>query len=676
MKNRLKKYLLLVFIFIMACSVHSIAFAQDSEISDTIDISFAKVKCEEKVLYDGSKKCPDVEVSLNEIVLVSGVDFVVHYENNKNPGEAAVIIEGIGRYYGTVEVSFEIVKRLDKPVLTISNDEATGKPKITWKKVINADKYEVYRAASGKDTYVLIGTTSSLSYTDKTAKASELCYYKVKAVDADFNQASSKLSGFGYSRCDLARPSLSVGNDADSGKPKASWSKVSGADKYYVYRATSKNGTYTKIKTTTETSYTDKDAKKSKSYYYKVRAIDSDISSANSAYSKIVNRVCDLPRTTAKATVVSSTGKPRITWDSVIGADKYYVYRATSKNGTYTRILTTTGTVMTNISAKAGERYYYKIVAVDADVPSANSAFSKVVSRTCDIAKPQVKIVDNLQTGKPKLKWTKLEGADKYEIYRSTSKNGTYSKTYTTSKTTYINTAAKTGYTYYYKIKAINIDNSEANSTYSNVVSTYVIDPNKKMVALTFDDGPGPYTEDIIDCLKKNRAHATFFVLGERIGYYPGVIEKAYKNGNEIGNHSYSHPILTSLSSSNIKSQMSRTDSKIKEEIGVKAALMRPPGGGVNSTVRNNVGKPIIYWSIDTEDWKTGSKTATVNAVMNNVRDGDIVLMHDIHSPTRDAALELIPKLKNKGYQIVTVSEMAKYKGYKLENGTVYYYFR
>jgi peptidoglycan/xylan/chitin deacetylase (PgdA/CDA1 family) len=92
--------------------------------------------------------------------------------------------------------------------------------------------------------------------------------------------------------------------------------------------------------------------------------------------------------------------------------------------------------------------------------------------------------------------------------------------------------------------------------------------------------------------------------------------------------------------------------------------------------VKSAVGKPLIYWSIDTLDWKTRSKTATINSVMNNVRDGSIVLMHDIHYPTKEAALELIPKLKKKGYQIVTVSDLAKYRGYTMKAGTVYYSFQ
>ena len=152
-------------------------------------------------------------------------------------------------------------------------------------------------------------------------------------------------------------------------------------------------------------------------------------------------------------------------------------------------------------------------------------------------------------------------------------------------------------------------------------------------------------------------------------------MESAYKNGNEIGNHTYSHPMLTSLSTNGVKNQITKTDKAVKNVTGESPSVMRPPGGDFNSRVRSAVGKPLIYWSIDTLDWKTQNKKSTINSVMNNVKDGSIVLMHDIHYPTKKAAMELIPKLKKKGYQLVTISDLAKYRGYNIKNGTVYYSF-
>ena len=196
------------------------------------------------------------------------------------------------------------------------------------------------------------------------------------------------------------------------------------------------------------------------------------------------------------------------------------------------------------------------------------------------------------------------------------------------------------------------------------------------MVALTFDDGPGPYTDEIVDCLKENGARATFFVVGNRVNTYADELKYAYDNGNEIANHTYSHPTLTRLSVSSIKSEVSKTDAAIKKITGEGTALIRAPGGATNSTVRNAIDKPFIYWSIDTLDWKHRNSATTVSTVMNQVSDGAIVLMHDIHSPTKTAALELIPRLKAAGYQLVTVSELAMHRGYKLQSGTTYYSFK
>lgn len=231
------------------------------------------------------------------------------------------------------------------------------------------------------------------------------------------------------------------------------------------------------------------------------------------------------------------------------------------------------------------------------------------------------------------------------------------------------------GQKYYFTVKAIHKADADGNSKMSKRDSVWTINPDKKMIALTFDDGPGPYTQDIVDQLDKYNSSAPFFVVGNRVASYNSALKSAYVHGNEIGNHTWSHPILTYMSYSEIQSQIKWTDNAVKDVIGVKTKIMRPPGGAYNATVKSAVGKPIIYWSVDTLDWKTRSKAATINSVMNNASDGEIVLMHDIHYPTMEAALELISKLKNKGYQLVTVSELAKYRNGGMSKGNVYFEF-
>ncbi|MGN1097344.1 MAG: polysaccharide deacetylase family protein [Clostridia bacterium] len=198
------------------------------------------------------------------------------------------------------------------------------------------------------------------------------------------------------------------------------------------------------------------------------------------------------------------------------------------------------------------------------------------------------------------------------------------------------------------------------------------IDPNKPMVALTFDDGPGPYTDRILDCLEKYGAKATFFVVGNRLSKYPSVLKRQAELGMEIGCHTWSHTQLTTLGAGGIANQINSTNNKVLEIAGVYPSTLRPPYGSYNSTVKSAANAPLIMWSIDTLDWKTRSADSTYNAVMNNVKDGDIILMHDIHSATADAVERIVPALIERGYQLVTVSQMGQYKKGGLQNGVVY----
>ena len=351
------------------------------------------------------------------------------------------------------------------PVVTVSNDPATGKITLTWKAVSGAEKYEIYRATSEKGTYSRRTSTTNTTYTDKNATAGQKYYYYVKAISSQGSTAKSKIV---TRTCDLARPVVTLSNVASSGKIKVSWKKIDGAAKYEVWRATSKTGTYQLMKTTTGTSYTNTSATAGKTYYYKVNAI-AEKSAANSAYSEVKSRTCDLRRPEVTLSNVASSGKIKVSWKKIDGATKYEVYRATSSDGTYKLLKTVTGTSLTNTSASAEKTYYYKVRAI-AEKSAANSAYSEVKSRTCDLARSNPKIQITDFTGYPMLHWDRVQGAQKYKIYCATSKNGTYSLLTTTTSVIYNHTSAEVGTTYYYKIKAI-AKNSAANSAYSAVLS-------------------------------------------------------------------------------------------------------------------------------------------------------------------------------------------------------------
>ena len=269
-----------------------------------------------------------------------------------------------------------------------------------------------------------------------------------------------------------AAPVVKAGNSATSGKPMLTWDAVDGATSYKVYRATSQNGPCRLLGSVTTTTYVNTGAKDGVTYYYKVTAIND---SGESAFSNTVSgqNKAVTPKPSAPVVKIgnsATSGKPMLTWDAVDGATSYKVYRATSQNGPCRLLGSVTTTTYVNTGAKDGVTYYYKVTAIN---DSGESAFSNTVSGqnkavTPKPAAPVVKIGNSATSGKPMLTWNAVSGATSYKVYRATSQNGTYSLLGTVTATSYINTGAKDGVTYYYKVKAVN---SAGESPYSNIVS-------------------------------------------------------------------------------------------------------------------------------------------------------------------------------------------------------------
>ena len=206
------------------------------------------------------------------------------------------------------------------------------------------------------------------------------------------------------------------------------------------------------------------------------------------------------------------------------------------------------------------------------------------------------------------------------------------------------------------------------NDYYFNDDGSY--DPTQKrpMLALTFDDGPGEYTQELLDCLEENNAHATFFMLGQNVSVYPDAPKRMLEIGCEIGSHSWDHTQLTTIDLDAVAKQFSDTDNALIEACGQAASVARAPYGDGNTDIYNTVAKPFFMWSLDTEDWRLMDADADYNAVMNgDLTDGSIILMHDIHQPSVQAAIRFIPELVARGYKLVTVSEMAEAKNVDLQ---------
>ena len=203
---------------------------------------------------------------------------------------------------------------------------------------------------------------------------------------------------------------------------------------------------------------------------------------------------------------------------------------------------------------------------------------------------------------------------------------------------------------------------------YFNDDGTYDPSQHKTRIAFTFDDGPGEYTDELLDCLEENNAHATFFMLGQNVGSWESTVQRMADIGCEIGSHSWDHPNLYDLSMDSVAKQFPDTDAALEKACGQKASVARAPYGNWSDDIISTVGKPFFTWSLDSLDWSYLDVNKDYDAVMNgDLTDGSIILMHDIHEPSVQAAIKMIPELVQKGYKLMTVSELAAAKGVTLQ---------
>jgi len=190
-------------------------------------------------------------------------------------------------------------------------------------------------------------------------------------------------------------------------------------------------------------------------------------------------------------------------------------------------------------------------------------------------------------------------------------------------------------------------------------------------VALTFDDGPGPYTADLLDVLDEKNAKATFFVLGSRASRNRDLLARTAASGHAIGNHSWSHKDLTKISRDTIDDELDRTTAAIVQVTGADPVLMRPPYGTLSDSVRaaaGDHGTALVLWDVDTEDWKNRDPQITTQRALE-ATDGSIILMHDIHESTLVAMPGIIDGLRAAGFTLVTVPELLE----TLNPGQVYW---
>ena len=199
----------------------------------------------------------------------------------------------------------------------------------------------------------------------------------------------------------------------------------------------------------------------------------------------------------------------------------------------------------------------------------------------------------------------------------------------------------------------------------------YLAKKQKKLVALTFDDGPNAATtSQALDILAKYHVKGTFFMLGKNVAENEQLVKRVHDEGHEIGNHSWSHPLLTTLSLDQAKKQIEETQVALQSVIGESPKLMRPPYGAINDTIRNAVDMSFVMWNVDSLDWKNRNTPSIMEQVKKQTTSGSIILMHDIHQTTINALPSVIEYLQKNGYTLVTVSELLQHR---LEGHRLYY---
>ncbi|MBE6752489.1 MAG: hypothetical protein E7556_08200 [Ruminococcaceae bacterium] len=556
------------------------------------------------------------------------------------------------------------VHHLSAPVVTLKNIE--NGVRVSWTKNSKATIYRVYKKLKTENKWKRIKTVKSniLSYTDTNVKNNQKAYYCVVAVD-DINK-----SAYETNRYNIFLKSVNVTAAKNSQKGiKVFWDKVGGAEKYRLYRK--ENGSsWNKIADVKNKylSYTDKDVKIGSEYDYTVRAISGK---SGGICTKVASSYrVDYPRL---KNVTASSGGLTVSWNKVSVAERYSVYRRVN-NSNWQRIATTQNNntlTFTDKNVLSGVDYNYTVVAW---YKNSKSSFDSEGVTGTYFSSPKLTSARCFKSEKIVVEWNSVGGAQTYTIYRNEN-GGKYTAIKTVNANTYsfADKDIKVGKEYSYIIRATSYYGIVSGN--SNVKSARVLDLNKPMVALTFDDGPSNSpTTRILNTLEKYNSRATFFVVGSRVGSYQSQVKRAYSLNCEIGNHTYNHKTLTSLSASGVLSELSQTSSKIESVIGERPVIMRPPGGSFNnSTVKNNVGAPIIMWSVDTRDWESRNASKIVSNIKNNVRDGSIVLMHDLYDSTASATETIVPWLINNGYQLVTVTELMDAKGVSMQNGSAYY---
>lgn len=393
---------------------------------------------------------------------------------------------------------------------------------------------------------------------------------------------------------------------------------------------------------------------------------------------------------------VTDTGDASVSlkWKRVSAADGYFIYQSPAGKNDFDLAATIDGGNTRRVKIEKLDQateYDFYITAFKAAKDKVESKEYQIVSACTKPKQQKIETLDSNEAGVMLLSWEINPRAVGYEIQyiqgdgsdfedavsqkikdKATSEfkfNKLKQKaTYAARVRSYMKYGEETLYGAWSKVQTVKIA--------EKVQASANVDPTKPMVALTYDDGPGynDASDRILDVLEKYHVRATFFMVGQNAKDHPDNIKRKVKLHCELANHTYDHNHYgDSVSAEDIQ----KATDAIKEASGGKVpTAFRSPGGNTTELIRNECkaeGMPLYYWSLDTQDWKSRDAEAVYNAVMNNVQDGDIILMHEIYGSTAEATARIVPELIKQGYQLVTCEELVLAKtGQKPEPGTQY----
>lgn len=396
------------------------------------------------------------------------------------------------------------------------------------------------------------------------------------------------------------------------------------------------------------------------------------------------NNVGDVKKTTPGK--ISYTAAD-LSWKKVSGADGYNIYKRAYGEDEFVLDRTVDADKSAMVQARVtnleqATAYDFYITAFKQHKNSKVESKKKAQVSACTVPAPQTVGIASPDAGQLLVNWTNNERAKGYKLQYVNGDGSDFSNAETVDieqNTTNIKAFEDLtiGETYSVRVCSyISYKNEIIAGKWSEVKSIKIsdkiemsgdIDPTKPMIALTFDDGPGynSASDRILDVLEKYNARATFFMLGKNAADHPKNLKRKVELGCEIGNHTYNHSHYGSnVTTSDIK----KGSNAIYKACGVYPTAFRSPGGNTTKLIRKQCkseGMVLYYWSLDTQDWKSRDADKVYKKVMNHVEDGDIILMHEIYGTTADAVEKLVPKLIEKGYQLVTCQELVRAKSGK-----------